>query len=279
MTVTAELGAMSQAAQNILKQGYTIVKLSDFDSNNLHRAISNATKFFQRPLEEKLAHSSSDHNYGFRPFGLEYGITPDRPDMNESFNFWSDRVDLIPNAKAIQELMNSCLGWRDSLAPLVKDIIDEIAKLFGADAGPPFKKAAYLQINHWFQTSLERDLLQDKHEDANMLTVLYANAPGLEIYIKSDNNLETVLPILPSRNEILIMAGSALTALSGGAIKPLYHHVRNHCLDNRQSIMYFVNPELDEPLYSWAESAERVDIREYVQNAPLMFGLPRVEAL
>jgi hypothetical protein len=45
--------------------------------------------------------------------------------------------------------------------------------------------------------------------------------------------------------------------------------------------MYFVNPEIDEPLFGWIDSAdgERVDIREHVQNAPSMFGLPPVEAL
>ena len=87
--------------------------------------------------------------------------------------------------------------------------------------------------------------------------------------------------MLPGPDEIVIMPGSVLTALSGGAIQPLYHQVRNHGLDDRQSIMYFVNPEIDEPLFGWVDSAdgERADIREHVQNAPSMFGLPPVEAL
>ena len=87
--------------------------------------------------------------------------------------------------------------------------------------------------------------------------------------------------MLPAHDEIVIMPGSVLTALSGGKIEPLYHQVRNHQLDDRQSIMYFVNPEIDEPLFGWIESGdgERADIREHVQNAPSMFGLPPVEAL
>ncbi len=85
----------------------------------------------------------------------------------------------------------------------------------------------------------------------------------------------------PAADEVVMMPGSVLTALSGGKIPPLYHQVRNHCLDDRQSIMYFVNPEVDEPLYSWVDSPDgsRADIREHVQNAPTMFGLPPVEAL
>jgi isopenicillin N synthase-like dioxygenase len=109
-----------------------------------------------------------------------------------------------------------------------------------------------------------------------MVTELHATAPGLEIFAG-----EQPSPILPGADEIVIMPGSVLTALSGGRIPPLYHQVRNHGLDDRQSIMYFVNPEVDEPLHSWLESEDgvRVDIRAHVQNAPTQFGLPPVEVL
>jgi isopenicillin N synthase-like dioxygenase len=268
--------AVRKASQDILDRGYAVVKLSDLDTTNLHNAISTAVRFFERPLEEKHAHGSTDHNYGYRPFGIEYSISPDRPDMNECFTLWSSRLDLIPNATDIPELTGAFLDWRDSLAPLVQAILDEVARNFGVDAAPEFEKASYLQINYCLPAPAERDLLQDKHEDGHMVTVLHATAPGLEIYVNDD-----VKPMLPDHDEIVIMPGSVLTALSGGKIEPLYHQVRNHGLDDRQSIMYFVNPEIDEPLFGWidAPDGERADIREHVQNAPSMFGLPPVEAL
>jgi isopenicillin N synthase-like dioxygenase len=235
--------------------------------------------FFSRPQQDKLKYGSDDHNYGYRPFGIEYSITPERPDMNECFTLWSSRLDLIPNADDISPLTESFLRWRDSLAPLVGDILNEVARQFGATA-PAFEKASYLQINYCLPTPLERDLLQDKHEDGHMVTVLHSNAPGLEIYAGGTAD-PTVTPILPDTDEIVIMPGSVLTALSGGAIEPLYHQVRNHGLDDRQSIMYFVNPEVEEPLFAWVDSADgsRADIREHVQNAPTMFGLPQVATL
>lgn len=276
MTNTLALDAVTKAARDIVDQGYAVVKLGDLDAGNLVNAIGTAVTFFQRPLDDKMAHGSTDHNYGYRPFGIEYSISPDRPDMNECFTVWSSRFDLIPNAQDITELTGSFLDWRDSLAPLVKGILDEVAKTFGAHEAPAFEKASYLQINYCLPTPLERDLLQDKHEDGHMVTVLHATAPGLEIYAGDE-----VLQMLPDADEIVIMPGSVLTALSGGKIPPLYHQVRNHGLDDRQSIMYFVNPEIDEPLFGWVDSAdgERADIREHVQNAPSMFGLPPVEAL
>lgn len=271
---------IAQAARDILDNGYCVVKLADLDAANLHHAIDTAVDFFQRPLADKKAHGSTDHNYGYRPFGIEYSRVPERPDMNECFTVWASRLDLIPNAQDIPELTDAFLRWRDSLAPLVKRIVDELAASFGHAAGPEFEKASYLQINYCLPTTAERDLLQDKHEDGHMVTVLHATAPGLELYAEGEQS-DAVQPFLPAADEIVIMPGSVLTALSGGRIQPLYHQVRNHCLDDRQSIMYFVNPEIDEPLYSWLDdpAGERVDIREHVQNAPSMFGLPPVEAL
>lgn len=273
-------GTFLQAAKDIIDNGHAIVRLSDLESDKLHRAIGYAVEFFQRPPDDKLAHGSRCYNYGYRPFGIEYSMKPEHPDMNECFTVWSDRLDLIPNPKDISELTASFLDWRNALVPLVGGIIVEIAKSFGAETAPAFQKASYLQINHSLPTPLEQKMLQDKHEDGNIVTVIHANAPGLEIYTEGGGS-EVVLPMLPARNEVIIMPGSVLTALSGGAVVPLYHHVRNHGLDNRQSLMYFVNPEIDEPLYGWVKpgEGELTDIREYVQNAPLMFGLPPIEVL
>jgi isopenicillin N synthase-like dioxygenase len=272
-TVTS---AVAQAAHDIIDQGYAVVRLSDLDANRLQTAIATANRFFERPLEDKIAHGSTDHNYGYRPFGIEYSRVPERPDMNECFTLWSSRLDLIPNAEDIDDVTESFLRWRDSLAPLVQAILDEVAKAFHAGRAPEFEKASYLQMNYCLPTPPERDLLQDKHEDGHMVTVLHATAPGLEIYVNDEAQ-----PMLPERDEIVIMPGSVLTALSGGKIPPLYHQVRNHGLDERQSIMYFVNPEVEAPLFSWIDSPDgtREDIREHVQNAPTMFGLPPVEAL
>jgi isopenicillin N synthase-like dioxygenase len=280
VTDTLALTAVIKAARDIINNGYAVVTLDDPDASNLRTAISTAVDFFQRPLADKTAHGSSDHNYGYRPFGIEYSLSPDRPDMNECFTLWSSRLDLIPNATDIPELTESFLDWRDSLAPLAGAILDEVAREFGVDAAPQFEKASYLQINYCLPAPAERDLLQDKHEDGHMVTVLHSTAPGLEIYANGCDS-DTVKPMLPGPREIVIMPGSVLTALSGGRIQPLYHQVRNHGLDDRQSLMYFVNPEIDEPLFSWVETAdgERIDIREHVQNAPSMFGLPPVEAL
>ncbi|MGH3637201.1 MAG: 2-oxoglutarate and iron-dependent oxygenase domain-containing protein, partial [Mycobacterium sp.] len=171
MTQTVALAAVSKAAHDIIDSGYAVVKLADLDAARLTTAISTAVDFFRRPEDDKLKHGSDDHNYGYRPFGIEYSISPERPDMNECFTLWSSRLDLIPNSSDIADLTESFLRWRDSLAPLVGAILDEVAREFGADAAPAFEKASYLQINYCLPTPPERDLLQDRHEDGHMVTV------------------------------------------------------------------------------------------------------------
>ncbi|MGH8860072.1 MAG: 2-oxoglutarate and iron-dependent oxygenase domain-containing protein, partial [Jatrophihabitantaceae bacterium] len=88
-TVTPPNTAVAQAAADIIDQGFAVVRLSDLDTDRLRTAIATANRFFRRPLEDKIAHGSTDHNYGYRPFGIEYSVTPDRPDMNECFTVWS----------------------------------------------------------------------------------------------------------------------------------------------------------------------------------------------
>jgi isopenicillin N synthase-like dioxygenase len=268
--------AVIQASRDIIDKGYAIVKLGDLDATRLATAVAEAKEFFERPAEEKMSHASDDRNYGYRPFGVEYSITPDRPDMNECFTLWSNRLDLIPGADEIQPLTDSFLAWRDVLEPLVTEVLDGVARHYGAGAAPRFEAASYLQFNYCLLTPPERDLLQDKHEDGHMVTVLHATADGLEMYV---NNEAT--PVLTAADEILIMPGSVLTALYGGKVAPLYHQVRNHGLDDRQSLMYFVNPEIKDPLFAWVESGDgsRTDIREHVKNAPTTFGLPPVADL
>ncbi|OAG00537.1 uncharacterized protein CC84DRAFT_310955 [Paraphaeosphaeria sporulosa] len=114
-----------------------------------------------------------------------------------------------------------------------------------------------------------------------MITSLYANAPGLEIFPREEEQSTTLL-MLPASNQIIWVSGSVLTALTAGAVSTIYHQGRNHRLNNRQSIIYFLNPELDEPLHSWVKprGSDLEDIREHVRNAPLLtFSLLPVESL
>jgi isopenicillin N synthase-like dioxygenase len=280
MPNTAELSTtafspetIAQAARDILENGYAIVKLGEAEHSRLDAAVEGTVQFFTKPAEFKNAHASADYNYGYRPFGVEYSITPDRPDVNECFTLWGDRLDKIPDAETISDYTGVLSDWRDALAPLVRGVLDQLARSCGGAAAPDFRQGSYLQINYYLTADSEREMLQDRHEDGHMVTVIHPTRPGLEAYIDGEPQ-----PVTLAEDEVLMMPGSVLTLLSGGTIQPLYHQVRNLGLADRRSIIYFVNPELDEPLFAWQGEDTR-DICEHVRNMPASFGLPQVETL
>ena len=262
-----------EAIDKFIATGYALVHSTQEQQSELASVLACSTAFFGRPKEEKLRHSSKDYNFGYRPMGIEYSVTPDRPDCNECFTLWSDRLDLIPEAAGLQALTASLQRWRSTCAELAEAVLRDCADRFEGSA-PSFAAASHLQVNNCLPAPLGRDLLQDRHEDGHLITILHATRPGLEIFVNG-----SAQPITTGCDEVLVMAGSILTTLSGDTIPSLYHQVRNLQLNSRQSVMYFVNPELSEPLYSWASTEDRRDLRDAVRSNPLMFGLPAVQEL
>ena len=271
-------GVIAKAVEDIIRDGYARVALTPSQAEVLVLAYGESEKFFAMPVEAKLRHQNteSNSNYGYRPLGVEYSATPDRVDINDSFNVWSDRLDLIPESDSLGDFTSSLLQWRDLSAELVSGVLTGLAHHYGVATPPAFAAASNMQVNSYFDSTAERDLLQDKHEDGHMVTVINATARGLEIFIDGAQSSGMTAP-----DELIIMPGSLLTRLTGGEVPPMYHQVRNLNLDNRMAIMYFVNPELTVPVMTWkdAEGQEPEDLREMARLNPLPFGLKPLEIL
>lgn len=262
-------------AQDLLRIGYARVSLDPTSREALHHALTECRAFFSEPSAVKAQHSSGDLNFGYRPLGHEYSITPDRPDLNECFTLWSDRLDLIPAADQLTYLTHALLTWRGVLVDLVSSVLNMVAESFAALDVPAFAAASYLQINNYPKPTSDRDLLQDRHEDGHLLTVIHTTRPGLEILPVGG---EQPMPVTTSTDEVLIMPGGVMTDLTDGKIPPLDHQVRNHGLADRMAIMYFVNPELTSRLVPWTGDTS-VDLRDKVRTRPAAFGLPDVPVL
>ncbi|WP_167476432.1 isopenicillin N synthase family oxygenase [Nocardia arthritidis] len=266
---------IDRAVRSIFDCGYARVTLSDVQAQLLHGALSKCREFFAMPIENKMRHASGDFNFGYRPMGREYSSTVDRPDLNDCFTLWSDRTDLITHSEEIESLTTAMLRWRDCAAEVVGDVGAAIAHQFSG-ALPPFRAASHLQVNHYRATKFDRDLLQDCHEDGNLMTVIHADAPGLELLVDG-----RPVPAETCRDEIILMPGSVLQDLTGGRIAPLDHCVRNLQQGERTSMMYFVNPELNDPVFPWVyhESMPAPDLRDRIRGNPSAYGLPDVPVL
>jgi isopenicillin N synthase-like dioxygenase len=126
-----------------------------------------------------------------------------------------------------------------------------------------------LQVNS-FGVPTDQELFQQPHEDAVLLTVISASAPGLEEVIG-----DTSKPLVFEPDEVLVMPGSVLTEMTGGEIPPLYHLARNHKVLDRKSIMYFVSPDTENAIEPFVvnDYNRSMDIRDRVLNNPQTFGL------
>ena len=264
-----------QAGAAVLRNGAACVLLDPPAAALLAAAQREAAAFFDLPAERKTRHSSADENFGFRRMGKEYSISPDRPDVNDCFTLWSDRLDLIPHADEIPQLLRALSALRDAFGPLVRGCLEQIARAMDvpADLVPPFLSASHLQVNDYRTVVADREFLQEQHEDGHLLTLLHAQKPGLELMLG-----DACLPVCTAADEVLVLPGSVLTAITAGRVPPAEHQVRNHRLPHRQSLMYFVNPELGWRLPPWTGD-EAGDLCDVVRARPQAFGLPEVPLL
>jgi isopenicillin N synthase-like dioxygenase len=262
------------ALNDVLRRGHAIVNLSSGEIGLLHAAVSAGREFFQRGLEDKRRCSSADFNHGYRPLGREYSISPDRPDLNECFTIWNDRTDLFRHAEEVEDLARTWAAYRRTAASLVHSFVDSVAEYFGAATTVNFESASYLQMNSYCDEVNDRDLLQDLHEDGHLVTLHHASGPGLEVRLDGHTRPMAVPP-----EALLLMPGSVMTELTEAAVPPLYHQVRNLHIAGRISLMYFVNPALDQPVHAWTGGDQTIDLRDRIRSNPSMFGLVDVPLL
>jgi isopenicillin N synthase-like dioxygenase len=261
--------------ESLVGGGYTMVRLEHDELARLERLRSEATGFFLLSEDRKRRHGSRDFNFGFRPFGRQYSISPDRPDMNESFTYWADNPEAIPAHDQIGPFVEALRGHRRTVARLARMVLDQFAEHFSYGGRVDFEEASYIEVNWYFPTE-DRELLQDRHEDGHLLTILTSDGPGLEVEVEG-----RMLPITFEPGQLLVMPGSLLTSMTDGLVQPLFHQVRNHRRPRRMSVLYLVNPRLDRPLAPFVtnDTNRDLDVAAQARTSVQMFGLPELPVL
>lgn len=273
----------------VLRTGYAVVRLDPEETHRLGRLYRSAAQFFARESAEKERHSVPNRANGYREHGYAHSGSYETPDQNDSFLYWPDRRDALPDHAEIEGLLDDFEGHRRTTARIVQQLISELSAHYGYAAELPFEAASVLQVNSFAQPS-DRELLQHRHEDAVFVTVISTNARGLEIYLddrkpdepdpEADGGPVTPLgdglaEVVFSADELLIMPGGVLTDMTGGEIPPLYHQARNHGLLERMSVMYFVSPDVSGPVEAFriTDQNRDLDIRQRIIDNPQTFGL------
>jgi isopenicillin N synthase-like dioxygenase len=189
-------------AEAILRDGYACVQLSGAERDSLVGVRKAAAEFFGLGEAVKLRHGSDDFNFGFRPFGRQFSVTPDRPDMCESFAYWSDDPELIPHHDEIGSFISALGAYRATVGEVTTAILHELAAHYSYRSAIEFEPASYLEIN-WYMNDPGRDLLQDRHEDGHLLSFVAPDRPGLEIEVNGQMQAPTLRD-----GEVVVMPGA-----------------------------------------------------------------------
>lgn len=264
-----------QMLEQIRTHGYARVELTPSERSQLMNLFEKSKHFFGSGPEHNKKHSNEKLTNGYRPPRSAYnnGDPVNEADVNDSFLYWNARLGAeIPGNDQIPEFLDALETYRSGPA---REIMNKLMKALADHYGKkehPFEAASVLQVNS-FGMPTDRKLLQTRHQDGVLATVIWASAPGLEVFVDDKNHTITFEP-----DEVVVMPGGILNTMTGGDIKTLYHQVRNHGPESlgRKSIMYFSCPDVHrgpvEP-YIANESNEGVDIRDVIKRATDMFGL------
>ena len=257
------------------ERGFALIEIDAALTGAIDRSFALGGEFFGQPLETKHRYVLPAFVEGYRELGPEYSKTPERPDLTESFSIWHrNRARPELAAWAAECPVHGQLHQVfDVMTGLTRKLFATMADHW-APGSPElrFRDGSWLQLNHYEPARFSRELLQDPHEDMHLITLIRADAPGLEIEVDG-----AFVPAEIGKNELLVMPGSILSLMTGDRIKPLYHQVRNNRRsDPRSAIMFFVNPEIDQTLAPWIgnETNAGVDIVARASVGPSNFGLP-----
>ena len=260
--------------------GYLVLTSPEGLNRRIRELWQAGEAFFGLPKEVKLRNSLPEDD-GYHDIGREYSDRPDRPDLAESF--WArllhaDATPRFPDAAARSlhaAALAICREVEALLAPVTEALARHYAESFSPELAFACDRASHLQFNRYQPAAHGRELLTDAHEDGLYLTLLFADAPGLEVQTPTGR----WVPLQPRPGELVAMPGEIFSLLCGYRVQPLLHRVRRHPeIQRRFAMMYFANPNPSASVRPWVanETNRGVDIIQRSIVNPMRYGLPRL---
>lgn len=265
----------------LCNDGFLVLESALSIREQISRTLEAGFEFFRASLDEKNANRLGS-DCGYRPIGIEYSQSPQRPDRIESFSACAkprnpESVVGSTRGRLLYERLSALI---DVLEPIAEELTIQLADAFG---GTPSAKRlrgslhrwSCLQMNYARPAEVLGEFINEPHEDGHLITIACATGPGLEIYT-TEHGFQ---PLVPGHHQFVVMPGEIAYLLSGGRIRPLYHCVKcDRTLHERMSLLFFadIDPRLCVP-WSRNEVNANVDIGARVLTNATRFGLHALE--
>jgi isopenicillin N synthase-like dioxygenase len=263
--------------EQLKTDGFVILTVPSGVQETIQTTFQAARDFFSAGLDQKMANRLVD-DWGYRPFGIEYSGSPERPDLVESFSAsvrnWGASNCL--RSDTARNLYRQMLNAISVLEPIAECLTIRLAETLTNSAmrnvlQGAFRNWSCLQINHTYFDMADERMINDLHEDGHLITVACSTGPGLELLTPSGE----FLPVTTKFNEVVIMPGEIIWLLSGGYVRPLYHRVRSEAQSHKRLALLFfgdIDPRLCKAWVSNEVNAN-TDIGARVLTNGKRFGL------
>ena len=257
----------SECARNLITNGYSVLKISDCLRKQFGLMVSAFTGIDPRI---KAVFSFPDRTDGFLPFGMERSSTTSRVDLCERFCFRQKyRLDHAIHPFSLSATYAAALACEALLSSIAEHLMDAISNEFDAINSFDIRDSSYLQFCSYSPQyrRMDREFLQDRHEDGNLITLVKATSDGLILYPKG-----SPMELSMAEDEIIAFTGSLLSILSDGRIPTMDHAVRNPSPNTaRSSLVYFVLPDLRRAYRSFVHGKD-IDLEPIANELHRGFG-------
>jgi isopenicillin N synthase-like dioxygenase len=259
--------------------GYLRVRISSDVVALIEDIIESARAFFRQADSSKGQACLPGITEGWRAFAGEFSITPDRPDLHESF--WVTRGRALQAATHYGQglagaLHEKMLRYLDIVQGIEAVIITDLLSCLCPDSRRTLPRArsveSDLQVLYYQPALQRRDLLQDAHEDSLSLTFTWADHPGLELLARDG----LFHPAELASDELAVLPGEILALMTGFRVLPQVHRVARHATQaERLTLSYFSAPDVapGETIEPWIRCRENesVSIAERVCSNRLRY--------
>ncbi|MCW2314400.1 2OG-Fe(II) oxygenase family protein [Rhodoferax antarcticus] len=226
----------------LITKGFATLKLDNQAQASVWAALDSITHV---PSHAKAQFCFPDRTEGFLSMGGEHAKYTDNVDLCDRFCFWHKHRAFHESYELSTTSFYSSVANSEALLwALAQELIDGLWSFFHNNDSIHVRNHSYVQLcayENAYQVG-DRKYMQDRHEDGHLVTLIKPTRDGLVIF---PNDVET--PVHLADDEVLVITGSLLTALSDGQIPPMYHAVKNPKMAvSRKSLVYFAIPDLSQ---------------------------------
>lgn len=263
----AQIPDYANHARSLISQGYCTIKIPSSLRDNFWRMVLSYSDISPHIKE---VFSFPERTDGFLPFGMERARSTNRVDLCERFCYRQNfRLDHHAHSFSQSPMYAAATACEVGLSAIAEQILAAICLNFEVPETIAIRDNSYMQFCSYdarFRRD-DREYLQDRHEDGNLITLAKASCDGLVIFPGGVSRMVDL-----ADDEIIVFTGSLLTALSDGRIPYMDHAVLSPPVNvSRSSLVYFALPELDKT-YASLVRGEKLNLDAIANELHQGFG-------